>query len=72
MKVFVWNRLSNVSDNYHSGGGLVVFADNEERACQLATEHGVVFSEGETVADDVRVVDGGFEAVYIMPDAGCC
>ncbi len=72
MKVFVWNYVSQVSDNYHSGGGLVVFAESETRARELANlDHGVNLLATE-MPDDVRVVEGGQEAVYIMPDAGCC
>lgn len=71
MKVFVWTNVSNLTDNWHSGGGLIVFAETEERARQLATDQGVSFTEHDTV-DDVRIVEGGDEAVYIMPDAGCC
>lgn len=71
MKVFVWNSVSNLTDNYHSGGGLIVFADTEERARELAVAEGVTFSDDE-LPDDVRIVDGGLEKVYVMPDAGCC
>lgn len=71
MKVFVWNYIYNLTDNYHSGGGLVVFAEDEARAKELAIAHGVTFSDDDTL-DDVRIVDGGEERVYIMPDAGCC
>lgn len=70
MKVFVWSNVSQLTNNYHSGGGLVVFAENLDRAMKLAVEQGVTF-DGETL-DDVRDVDGGVEAVYVMPDAGCC
>ena len=71
MKVFVWNYIGSLTDNYHSGGGLIVFAEDEARAKALAIAEGVSFDESET-PDDVRVVDGGDEKVYVMPDAGCC
>lgn len=71
MKVFVWNYISNLTDNYHSGGGLIVFAEDEERARELAIAEGVKFTDTD-VPDDVRIVDGGEEKVYVMPDAGCC
>jgi hypothetical protein len=72
MKVFVWSYVEKCTDNYHSGGGVVVFADTEERAREIANE-----IEGCNILDDenpkdVRDVDGGIEAVYIMQDAGCC
>ena len=71
MKVFVWSYVADLTQNYHSGGGLIVFAENVERAMELAVgDHGVKFA-GE-LPDDVRVVEGGAEAVYVMPDAGCC
>lgn len=71
MKVFVWNYIGSLTNNCHSGGGLVVFAEDEARAKALAIAEGVSFDESET-PDDVRVVDGGDEVVYVMPDAGCC
>lgn len=72
MKVFVWGRVGVCSDNYHSEGGVVVFADSEDRARQLANlEGGCAISE-EEMPDDVRDVTGGDERVFIMPDAGCC
>lgn len=37
MKVFVWNYyIGSLTDNCHSGGGLVVFAEDEARAKALA------------------------------------
>lgn len=73
MKVFVWNCIEEASGNYHSGGGVVVFAETEERARILATE---VESDckirAEEMPIDVREVVGGIEAAYVMPDAGCC
>lgn len=71
MKVFVWSYVASLTDNYHSGGGLVVFAETEERAFELAIAEGVTFDKSDT-PDDVRIVKGGAEAVYVMPDAGCC
>jgi hypothetical protein len=72
MKVFIWTSVSVVSDNWHSGGGLVVFADDELRAREIAnTTNGVHISEKE-LPDDVREVGDGSEAVYVMPNAGCC
>ena len=72
MKVFVWVSVGACSNNYHEGGGVVVFAESEARARELANkEPGCAINEDEK-PDDVRSVYGGQEAVYIMPDAGCC
>lgn len=35
MKIFVWEILDEVSDNYHCGGGLMVVAQDEKRAKEL-------------------------------------
>lgn len=70
MKVFVWERIKYASDSFHTEGGVVVFAKNLERAMELAEKENVKWN-GES-PDDVRKVFGGIEAVYIMPDAGCC
>lgn len=72
MKVFVWEYVAECSRNYHSSGGVVVFAETELRARSLANAQlGCNICEDET-PDDVREVVGGDEAVYIMPNAGCC
>ena len=72
MKVFVWQCVSQCSCNYHSGGGVVVFAKDEARARELANEDGHCDIRKKEMPDDVRDVVDGEEAVYIMPDAGCC
>ena len=72
MKVFIWNRVNQCSDNYHSEGGVVVFAENENRARELANMQDGCDIQPYEMPDDVRRVTSGKEAVYIMPDAGCC
>jgi len=72
MKVFVWERIDNATGNYHSAGGLVVFAENEERARELANAESGCELKPEEAPDEVRDVAGGEEKVFIMPDAGCC
>jgi hypothetical protein len=74
MKVFVWADVDRCSDNYHANGGVVVFADSEERARELANAtRGCAIKESET-PDDVRGIAGEDqpEAVFIFPNAGCC
>jgi hypothetical protein len=72
MKVFLWERVDYATNNYHPEGGVVVFAETEERARELANaERGCSIRESE-LPNEVREVDGGAERVYIMQDAGCC
>ena len=72
MKVFIWNNVNQCSNNWHSDGGVVVFADTEERAREIANlEDGCNIAPNEQ-SDDVREVVGGEERVYIFPNAGCC
>ena len=72
MKVFVWECIWEVSSHYHREGGLVVFAETEERARELANSEEGCELQPEELPDDVREVAGGDERVFIMPDAGCC
>ena len=72
MKVFVWADVGQCSYRYHSGGGVVVFAETEQRAREIANATpGCAIQESET-PEEVRDVAGGGERVFIMPDAGCC
>ena len=72
MKVFVWAEVGQCSYSYHSGGGVVVFAETEQRAREIANATpGCAIQESET-PEEVRDVAGGGERVFIMPNAGCC
>lgn len=70
MNVYVWERIDKASGNYHEEGGVVVFAKTLERAIELASSKGATIRADEA-PDEVRKTSGK-EAVYIMPDAGCC
>jgi hypothetical protein len=64
VKVFVWDDLSECSSNYHSGGGVVVFAESEDRARELANSQPGCQIRSEEKPKDVRDVASGEEAVY--------
>lgn len=72
MKVFVWHEVTQCSNNYHSEGGVVVFAETEQRARELANAEPGCDIQPDEHPDEVRDVAGGVERVFIMPDAGCC
>jgi hypothetical protein len=72
MKVFVWLRVDKCSESYHSEGGVVVFAEDEEKARAFANAIEGCAIKPEEMPNEVRGVDGGPEVAYIMPDAGCC
>jgi predicted nucleic acid-binding protein len=71
MKVFIWKEVKKVSDRYHSQGGLVVFAKDENRARQLANSQEYIEIQKSEKVNEVRDASGD-EAVFIFPDAGCC
>lgn len=71
MKVFVWHRVEQCSDSYHTEGGIVVFAENERRAREIATSGNTKIQEAE-LPDEIRDCADGPELVFYMPDAGCC
>ena len=72
MKVFIWQRVEKCSDNFHEEGGVVVFADSEARARELANQQPGCAIRADEMPDEVRDVAKGAERVFIMPDAGCC
>jgi hypothetical protein len=72
VKVFVWRRVEEATNSYHSAGGVVVFAEDEERARLLANAVQGCSIWPDEAPDDVRECVGGEPAVYVMPDAGCC
>lgn len=39
MKIFIWKDIEQLTDHYHSGGGLAVIADSEDRARTIASQY---------------------------------
>lgn len=72
MNVYVWQRVAVCSDNYHTNGGVVVFAATENEARVLANAVEGCQIDPTEKPDDVRECAPGESKVYIMPDAGCC
>lgn len=72
MQVFIWTDLPQVSDRYHSEGGVVVIAENEDLARELANkEEGCNISSEQKPTYSCETTNGK-QQVFIFPDAGCC
>lgn len=70
MNIYIWSFVGSLTDNYHSGGGVVVIAETEEKARALADKHGVTFNKE---VPDIHELAGDIpETIYLFPDAGCC
>lgn len=72
MNVYIWQRVRRCSNNYHSEGGVVVFADSEIEARSIANCETDCSIEDDELPDEVRQCADGQKRVFIMPDAGCC
>jgi len=72
VKVFVWQRVNKCTDNWHEEGGIVVFAETEDRARELANAKDWTDIKSSENPDAVRECGDGPEQVFLMPDAGCC
>lgn len=72
MKIFIFEDVEKCSDNYHEGGGVVVIADDEDRARDVANSiHGCHIQPDEKPVASYDVATDE-EKVFIFPDAGCC
>ena len=69
MLIHIWKRLDKVSDNYHEGGGLVIFADSFERAKELALTREIDIKDYPDLCYEVKKEQ---EEIIVFPDAGCC
>ena len=73
MKIYVFEYLSGITDNYHDGGGLVVVAKDMREVKKLVSALPDVGDLSQLKADAVYKVDGPAESkVFVFPDAGCC
>lgn len=71
MKTFIWERLENLTLQYHPEGGLVVVADDYQKAWNNYRDDGVIktLPEPDYVFD---VVNNDVEKVFVFRDTGCC
>lgn len=80
MKVFVWNNIDVMSESYHSGGGVVIIANDLKSARNLAKKEEVSASETTDYSDiyttqpsrTIDVVSAEKPEVFLFPNAGCC
>jgi hypothetical protein len=74
MNIYIFQRISELTDNYHSGGGLVVIAESLSRVLELAGRGGIGISSEELESVIVHKLSkkDTSEGVFIFPDAGCC
>ena len=74
MFVFIFESIDNLTDSYHSDGGLVVIAPDVATARALAEARGVSFTEQEIASVKSYQLASREEEtrVFIFPDAGCC
>jgi len=81
MKMYLWERLDQVSENYHCEGGLVVIAKDKKEVKKLIKAK----NEAEEWGPDIEIKDEEWKDVKIFemnennnpeifyfPDAGCC
>jgi len=72
VKLFLWERLADVSSNWHTGGGLVVVAKDLDAAIALARQDEYIKVTQEDKPDFECNTDATEEKVFVFPDAGCC
>lgn len=80
MNVYVWERLENMSSNYHPEGGVVVVADSLDAAYELlrtkdgkyapVPEDSDIFKTAPT--EIYLLLGAATPRIFTMPDAGCC
>lgn len=83
MRLFIWERVKHATNNWHTEGGLVVMAENLEKAREELHVYGVPV-DCEAFASDpdysYQIADpneGTTQAeqpgvVAVFPDSGCC
>lgn len=74
MKVFIWEYIENLTDSWHSGGGLVIVAEQAPATYESVNEwngrsHTINLPEPDhtyELAGDVAPQE------FVFPDSGCC
>lgn len=71
MKIFIWERLENVSDNWHREGGLVIVAETLDEAKALVANNEYI--KIDKAPDYVyEISKEATKRFIVFPDSGCC
>lgn len=74
MNVYIFEDCSDLTDSWHSGGGLVVIARDSDHVAELiSSDPNIQLSDVDwQEVKIVRAADDAEPAVYVFADAGCC
>lgn len=74
MNTYIFKYIDQVSENYHSGGGLLIVAESKERAIELIDDESYVEVTDEEWAEAIviKTFKSEKERLITFPDAGCC
>ena len=71
MRVFIWEYVEELTDNYHSSGGVAIVAKSLRSAEKLEPRiKGIKPSRSYQLATGRQRAHK--EEVFIFPNAGCC
>lgn len=73
MRAYIYDYVGNLTDAYHSGGGLLVVTDGDPLEAFIAS--GEALDDFTELPEPDRVIEvAPTEApgVFIFPDNGCC
>lgn len=76
MYIFIFSYVSELTENYHSGGGLVVIAKDKKDVKKIIADNSYI----KLTDDDWKTVKkyklddiGEYKSDYfVFPNAGCC
>lgn len=74
MNIFIFENVSQLTNNYHSEGGLVIVAENIEQAVKMVFEDKYIELTKEEL-ENVKVFKLAYNhepQMFVFPDAGCC
>jgi protein-L-isoaspartate O-methyltransferase len=74
MMIYVFQNVEKLTDNWHSGGGLVIVANGPEHARELiAGDKSIQLTTQDWFDCKVYPLNGHHNpAVFVFQDAGCC
>lgn len=74
MKMYVFQYNDQVSENYHSGGGLMVIAKNTEHVKELIEKEEYIKITNDEWQEVIvyELKEDEKPRIFVFPDAGCC
>ena len=79
VKMYIWKQIEDVTTEYHSGGGLMIYTERDPLEVWKEYRQKKLEEDADGLREDLPaadvVLEGGIDnedLIFVFPNTGCC